>query len=312
MAEATQTAGAFEEGRILPETQLAAEFYDRTPAALFGIPSTEFGQILYAIARKYLPEGSTQVETRQFCSALRLDDLVLARGCAAGNEKAWEVFLTRFREKLYEMALRIAREPSAAQDLSDSLYGDLYGLTSSDRIRASKLISYTGRGSLEGWLRTVLAQEFINRYRKNKRLVSLDETDPDEDGSHRHVPELVAPENNPPVAPDARLTKATDETLAALPADERFILAAYHLDGRTLAQIADILQVHESTISRKVEKITKSLRKQIVARLVQNGMSHRQAEEALEVDVRDIQLDLRRRLQDSGTRTFSKRKARDE
>jgi len=178
MAEATQTAGAFEEGRILPETQLAAEFYDRTPAALFGIPSTEFGQILYAIARKYLPEGSTQVETRQFCSALRLDDLVLARGCAAGNEKAWEVFLTRFREKLYEMALRIAREPSAAQDLSDSLYGDLYGLTSSDRIRASKLISYTGRGSLEGWLRTVLAQEFINRYRKNKRLVSLDETDP--------------------------------------------------------------------------------------------------------------------------------------
>ena len=198
MAEAAQTAGAFEEGRVLPETQLAAEFYDRTPAALFGIPSTEFGQILYAIARKYLPEGSTQVETRQFCSALRLDDLVLARGCAAGSEKAWEVFLTRFREKLYEMALRIAREPSAAQDLSDSLYGDLYGLTSSDSIRASKLISYTGRGSLEGWLRTVLAQEFINRYRKNKRLVSLDETDSDEDGSHRHVPELVAPENNPP------------------------------------------------------------------------------------------------------------------
>ena len=34
---------------------------------------------------------------------------------------------------------------------------------------------YTGRGSLEGWLRTVMAQEFINRYRKQKRTVSLEE-----------------------------------------------------------------------------------------------------------------------------------------
>ena len=42
-------------------------------------------------------------------------------------------------------------------------------------VRSSKLLFYTGRGSLEGWLRTVMAQEFINRYRKQKRLVSLEE-----------------------------------------------------------------------------------------------------------------------------------------
>ena len=42
-------------------------------------------------------------------------------------------------------------------------------------MRSSKLVFYTGRGSLEGWLRTVMAQEFINRYRKQKRTVSLEE-----------------------------------------------------------------------------------------------------------------------------------------
>jgi RNA polymerase sigma-70 factor (ECF subfamily) len=310
MAEAAQTAGAFEEGRVLPESRLAVEFYDRTPAAQYGLTPAEFGQILKAIAHKYLPQGSTLPDVREFCSTLRLDELVLARACAAGNEKAWEVFLTRYREKLYDMALRVARESSAARELADSLYAELYGLNSREGVRVSKLASYTGRGSLEGWLRTVLAQEFVNRYRKGKRFVSLDETEQAGDGEeYRHVRELAAPPIDPSVAPDARLTTATDQALAALTAEDRFILAAYHLDQRTLAQIAGLLRVHESTISRKLDKLTKTLRKQIVTRLTQHGMSRRQAEEALEVDVRDLDLDLRRRLQDSGGGAFSKRKA---
>jgi RNA polymerase sigma-70 factor (ECF subfamily) len=237
--------------------------------------------------------------------------LALARACAAGNEKAWEVFLTRYREKLYDMALRVAREESAARDIADSIYAELYGLNARGELRVSKLMSYSGRGSLEGWLRTVIAQEFVNRYRKNKRFVSLDESEDNEDGGeHRHVGELVAPVSEPVVAPDARLAAATDEALAALAPEERFILAAYHLDGRTLAQIAQMLNVHESTISRKLEKLSKSLRKQILTAMIARGMSRRQAEEALEVDVRDVKLDLRGRLQDSSGGTFSKKKGK--
>ena len=52
-----------------------------------------------------------------------------------------------------------------------------------------------------------------------------------------------------------------------LPAEDRMILSAYYLDGRTLAEIARMLGVHESTISRKLDKLAKSLRKQIVAAL---------------------------------------------
>jgi RNA polymerase sigma-70 factor, ECF subfamily len=73
-------------------------------------------------------------------------------------------------------------------------------------------------------------------------------------------------------------------------------LSAYYLDGRTLAEIARMLGVHESTISRKIDKLGKSLRKQIVASLTRGGMSRRQAEEALEVDVRDLEIDIRRSL----------------
>ena len=73
----------------------------------------------------------------------------------------------------------IAKESSAARELADSLYADLYGTTTRDGQRISKLASYTGRGSLEGWLRTVMAQEFVNRFRRQRRLVSLDEESED-------------------------------------------------------------------------------------------------------------------------------------
>jgi len=87
------------------------------------------------------------------------------------------------------------------------------------------------------------------------------------------------------------------------------VLAAYFLDGRTLAEIARMLGVHESTISRKVDKLAKSLRKKILANMMQQGMARRQAEEALEVDVRDLRLDIRRSLaQESPAPAFSQKR----
>jgi RNA polymerase sigma-70 factor (ECF subfamily) len=77
-----------------------------------------------------------------------------------------------------------------------------------------------------------------------------------------------------------------------------------------LAEIARMLSVHESTISRKVDKLLKSLRKQILAGLGRRGMSRRQAEEALEVDIRDFRLNIRTRLtQETRVQEFSEGKA---
>ena len=59
---------------------------------------------------------------------------------------------------------------------------------------------------------------------------------------------------------------------------------------------APMLRVHESSVSRRLGKITKQLRKQIVHNLQRSGMSRRQAEEALEGDVRDLAVDVRARL----------------
>jgi RNA polymerase sigma-70 factor (ECF subfamily) len=269
--------------------ELLAELHAKAGCEKIGLTSEAFCVILCEVGAKQAATTASESDLRTFFLTLRVDELALARACAAGNNSAWEIFLTRYREKLYLSALRIAREDSAARELADTLYADLYGTSTRDGQRVSKLASYSGRGSLEGWLRTVLAQEYVNRYRRTKRLVSLDEES--EEGI-----QFRAPEPEPLPVGDQRLAQATDEALAFLSGEDRMVLSAYYLDGRTLAEIARMLGVHESTISRKLDKLAKSLRKQIVAALTRRGMSRRQAEEAMEVDVRDLQVDIRRSL----------------
>jgi RNA polymerase sigma-70 factor (ECF subfamily) len=282
---------------------VVAEMYQRSRGEEFGLSRQQFDSVLLEIARKYLPADAAQNEVRELLASLRAEELALARACALGHEHAWEVFLTRYREKLYDSANYITKESSAGRELADSIYAELYGTATRDGQRTSKLASYTGRGSLEGWLRTVMAQEHINRYRKQRRLVSLDEES--EEGF-----QFAASEPEAAIAVDPRVEASTDEVLAALPAEDRFVLASYFLDGRTLAEIARTLGVHESTISRKLDKLAKSLRKQILASLGRRGMSRRQAQEALEVDVRDLRINIRSRLaQETGGAAFSKKKA---
>ncbi len=278
-----------------------AEIYRKCGGAEFGLSREQFDAVLKEIAAKYLPAEAGQQGCCELYASLRAEELALARACAAGHERAWEIFLRRYRAKLYDMAISITREDSSARDLADSIYADLYGTETRDGCRVSKLASYTGRGSLEGWLRTVMAQEHVNRYRRRRRLVSLDEEN--ENGEH-----FAASDPAPVLTVDPRIEKATDEALATLAGEERFMLAAYYLDGRTLAEIARLLGVHESTISRKLDKLAKVLRKQIVAALIGGGMSRRQAEEAMEIDVRDLTVNIGKHLtQKSDGKAFSKK-----
>jgi RNA polymerase sigma-70 factor (ECF subfamily) len=282
---------------------LVTEIYQKSRCEEFGLTRQQLDSVLGEIAKKHLPADASQSDMRELFASLRVEELALARACAAGHEHAWEVFLTRYREKLYDVAGYITKESSAARELADSIYAELYGTTAREGQRTSKLASYTGRGSLEGWLRTVMAQEHINRYRRQRRLVSLDEET--EEGV-----QFAAADSEPTIVVDPRVEAATDEVLGAMPSEDRFVFASYFLDCRTLAEIARTLGVHESTISRKLDKLAKSLRKQILASLGRRGMSRRQAQEALEVDVRDLRVNIRNRLaQESGGPAFSKKKA---
>jgi RNA polymerase sigma-70 factor (ECF subfamily) len=272
-------------------------------AAEYGLSCAELGGMLREIGAAQNwgaghGEVADQQQRRGFLESLHVDELALARACAAGCEHAWEVFLTRYRETLYGAAYAITRQDALGRELADSLYGDLYGTAEHDGARRSRLESYSGRGSLAGWLRSVLAQRFVDHHRKTARQVSLEENEAAE--------QLAAAEAAP--APDLVQLKAVSgalhRVLANLEAEDRLLLASYYVDSRTLAQIGRLLGVHESTVSRRLAQLVKALRKDLLKQLERGGMSRAAAEEALTGDVRDFDIDLRRWLQGGRDSSF--------
>jgi RNA polymerase sigma-70 factor (ECF subfamily) len=211
--------------------------------------------------------------------------------------------LRSLRSPLTQAAIAITGSATLGHDLADSLYAELYGLHRTEGERRSPLTSYSGRGSLLGWLRTTLGQRFVDHYRKTRRETPIE--------TLTEMPELAAPVA--PVPPRGeeleRLTHAVSRILRALPAEDRFILSAYFLDRQTLLQIGRLLRVHEATISRRLKRLTADLRKQLLRTLRADGLSERAAEEALGADPRDIEINLRALLQTSQIAAFKDKTA---
>ena len=227
--------------------------------------------------------------------SLRLSELALAHSCVLGREAAWQRFLNSYRSPLTQAATAITGSASAGHELADSLYAELYGLRERDGQRRSPLASYSGRGSLLGWLRTTLAQRQVDHHRRTRREAPLDNVDPP-------AAEALS---SPASAELGRLKEAVSLSLRALPTEDRFMLSAYFLDRQSLLEIARVIRVHEATISRRLKRVVADLRKQLVQHLQAGGLSKRAAEEALGADPRDIELNLRALLQTSQGPPFS-------
>jgi RNA polymerase sigma-70 factor (ECF subfamily) len=287
----------------IPNT-LLHELWTTAAAQQCGLTVNAFDEILASVGTKLnhgLPSGSfaDAAQKAAFFRALHLTELALARACALGSEVAWQRFLDLYRAPLTQAAIAITGSATLGNDLADSLYGELYGLKEQKGVRTSPLSSYTGRGSLLGWLRTTLAQRYVDHHRRTRRETPLEG--------------LEAPAPVPIVTPDAphleKIRRAVSSTLKALPPEDRFLLSSYFLDRRTLLEIGRLLRVHEATISRRLKRLAADLRKQLLRHLQSGGMSRRSAEEALGVDPRDIEINLRSLLQTSQTTSFSDQQA---
>lgn len=279
---------------------LAEKLSRQAEAERAGLSTDEFAEILLAIGIKNnfgLSSGEEAKPSQReiFWSGLHLCDLALAHGCACGHEIAWQEFLRQYRTPMQQAAIAIARSASAGEEVADSLYSELFGLTECEGTRRSPLASYSGRGALMGWLRTTLAQRYVNHYRRTHRENPLEGDD---------FPAAVA---DPLPEPQtlAKLSSAVRATLQMLPAEDRFLLSAYFLDGRTLNELAAVLRVHLATVSRRIKRLTEDVHRKLLKQLEASGMSRNAAREALGIDPRDLSVNLRNWLQSSRSSAFS-------
>ncbi|MGH9412407.1 MAG: RNA polymerase sigma factor [Terriglobales bacterium] len=268
------------------------DWYRSSGAMQFRISPVQVNAWIEQVEARHLPARSSAAERRKFRKRLHLDDLVLARACALGHEAAWEQLWQRCQPRLRSAARALTHDAARAEDLADSLLGSLFASPESIGHERSKLLAYSGLGSLDAWLCTLLAQAHINLWRRERRQVSLEEC-----GS---LQALVAPAPRDWLADSTSLHTALDvalaRVLAAVAASARLLLCLYFLDGHTLAEVASLLCVHESTVSRRLDRLLHQLRRQIRRELATMGLRPAAADAALRTDPRWLQIDLQRSL----------------
>ena len=275
------------------------EFWRASDCASVGLERDELATILLTLGLKHnygLAPGTaaSRAQIGAFWKALHLEDLVLAHACALGRDTAWQQFIARFRKPLTQAAISITGSVSQGQELADSLYAELFGVTERGEQCRSPLAYYSGRGSLMGFIRATLAQRNVDHLRRVRRETSITNDD---------LP-ATSLASTPSAAVLVCLDKSLNTTLASLTPEERFLLSAWFLDRRTLMEISHILRVHEATVSRRIQRLTGRLHKDLLKNLQASGMSRAAAEEALGTDPRDLDINLRKLLQASRPRAF--------
>lgn len=303
--------------------EIFSRCYENAPN--FGVTRDCLATSLKKSVNKFLQSNPNQNpnenEIKSFLNEIQADDLFLAIGCANGNERAWWEFDQRHRSYLERVARHLASTETNAQEVVDTVYVELYGTRVVDGERVSKFASYSGRGSLRGWLRTVVWHSLVDLHRSSHDEVSLDEmTENVGEGAAQAnfaMPQIGGEDETIDQITRDRYRKATlsaiETSFANLDNHEKLLLLYYHVENLKLREISRIVQnpdsqlrnwfqrkssnretnpdakIHESTIMRWLEKTYAKVLTQFKGELI-NKMGLKQEEIAicLELATKDL------------------------
>lgn len=286
-----------------PETTLNTDLMDKCESVMdeifarcngnapnFGVTDDCLKTSLRKTVQKYILKNYSETppveEIKDFLRQIQADDLFLALGCANGNERAWWEFDQHHRSYLERVARHLARTDVDAEEVVDTVYVELYGTRVVNGERVSKFATYSGRGSLRGWLRTVIWHSLVDLHRASHDEVSLDEMTENVGEGYAHSnfaeTDLGGEDQMVEHISKQRYRKATlasiEKAFADLDAHEKLLLLYYHVEDLKLREIARMVEnpgsplrdwfqrksanrdknpasrIHESTIMRWLEK----------------------------------------------------------
>ncbi len=240
------------------EERLVERLYRQAKGERWRTSLEQFSQALEVSAgRAFAGRNPSSRELEHYLGTLHLEDLALACACAAGDEEAWGHFVLEQRPLLYRAA--DALDPSGgARDLADSLYADLFGLGNRGGAPQPLFRYFHGRSSLTTWLRAVLAQRHVDRFRTSRRVEAL----PDEE-SPAALPALVAPIDPERDRYLGLIQRALARAIAKLDPRDRLRLNCYYAQNLTLARTGRLLGEHEATSSRQLARTRRTIRKSV-------------------------------------------------
>ncbi|MEI2748517.1 MAG: sigma-70 family RNA polymerase sigma factor [Ferruginibacter sp.] len=147
-------------------------------------------------------------------------------GSIKNNAAAQEVLYNRFSPRMLGVCYRFAKNREDAEDMLQEGFIKVF----------TQLHQYRNEGALEGWIRRIMVHTCINILKKNKKFAeSVDIIH----ASNIHVKEDMIP--------SIMQAKQVVECIRLLPLGYRTVLNLYAIEGYSHKEIANMLEIEEST-----------------------------------------------------------------
>jgi RNA polymerase sigma-70 factor (ECF subfamily) len=168
---------------------------------------------------------------------LGLDNLI--KQCANNDRKAQKEIYQLFAGKLFSICLKYSKNKQEAQDNFQDGFIVIF----------DKIGQFNFKGSFEGWLKRVMINTVLLKYRKKNVLNIVTEDIPDE---------VIVDVDDDEISLDFLLNLINE-----LPDRYRLVFNLYALDGYSHKEISEMLQIAEGTSKSNLARARAILKQKI-------------------------------------------------
>jgi RNA polymerase sigma-70 factor (ECF subfamily) len=201
-------------------------------------------------------------ESLQQTAALAAADVVAATGDAAlaslaaqGDQDAFARIMRRYNRRLYRVAVAVMGDASEAEDVLQESY-----------VRAFySFATYTGAGSLGGWLARIVRNEAIDRVRSRASRQSHVAIEADlgargAEPSEKETNVMIDPIDPQALAANAELRRLLEHAIQRLPEQFRIAFVLREVEGLSVEETAEYLGIPPATVKTRDHRARNLLR----------------------------------------------------
>jgi len=178
------------------------------------------------------------------------NDEDLVRLAQAGDNRAFDELVRRYKDKVYRLSYKILRhEEDAAEALQDAFLSAYRGLP-----------KFKVESTFSTWLYRIATNASLMKYRKRREHhVSLEQSQSsDENAESLQLPDWTTQPLNELL--DAETREVMDEGIQRLPEELRTVFVLRDVEGLSNAEVADILHLTVAAVKSRLHRARIALR----------------------------------------------------
>jgi RNA polymerase sigma-70 factor (ECF subfamily) len=185
-------------------------------------------------------------------------DAELVRLAKAGELDAFEALTNRYEQRVYGLAMRMLRQEQDAEDVTQQTFLSVL----------ENLEGFRGEASFSTWVLRIAGHAALKIIRKRKGLntVSLEEaTEPSDDLNSIPHPEFIADWRQSPehLVERNEVRRLLDDALARLDEKHRLVFLLRDVEGLSVKETADALELSEANVKVRLLRARLQLREEL-------------------------------------------------